>query len=156
MDSALYNALLACHLLAVITLFSGIVLAGVSFEVARRRTRTADIVALLSLARVGILLVAIGALAIPIFGLWMVHVGHWGYGSGWVEWSIGVYVLALTLGGLGGRRPRQARELAGRLAEKDLPITDELWRLLNDRVSLTVSYGSLIALAGIVVLMVFK
>lgn len=156
MDSTTYNIALFLHLLGALLFTSGIVLAGAAFEVARRRERPAEIALLLSLSRIGAMLVGVGGLLIPIFGLWMVHLGHWGYGSGWVDWAIGLYALALLLGGLGGRRPMQARMLATRLAAEDATVSDELRGLLDDRVSLAENYASLAIVVVIVVLMVFK
>ena len=62
MDSTTYNIALLLHLLGVLAFVAGIVLAGAAFEAARRRRRPADIALLLSLTRVGVLLVAIGTL----------------------------------------------------------------------------------------------
>lgn len=156
MDSTTYKLALVGHLLGALLFFAGIVLAGFAFELARRRERPAEIALLLSMTRFGVLLVAVGGVIVAGFGLWMVHLGDWGYGSGWVDWGIGLYVLALALGGLGGRRPRQARKLATRLADQGAPATDELRRLLDDRASLAANYGSLAIVLGIVALMVFK
>lgn len=156
MDTNTYNVALFFHLLGALMFVAGIVLAGVAFESARRREQPGDIVLLLGLTRVGVVLVALGALMLPAFGLWMVHLGNWGYGTGWVDWGIGLYVVALILGGLGGQRPKQARKLARRLAADGAPVTDELRRLLDDPISRAENYGSLAVVVGIVVLMVFK
>ncbi len=156
MDSTTYNVALVLHIFAALLFVSGIVVAGAGFEAARRRNRPGEIALLLSLTRIGVLMVAVGGLLLPIFGLWMVHLGHWGYGSGWIDWAIGLYVLALVLGGLGGQRPKQARKLAVQLNADGAPPTDELRRLLNDRLSLAENYASLAVVLGILVLMVFK
>jgi uncharacterized membrane protein len=155
-DSTTYNIALLLHLFGVLAFVAGIVLAGAAFEAARRRRRPADIALLLSLTRMGVLLVAIGTLLIAAFGLWLVHLGHWGYGSGWVDASIGMFVVALALGGLGGQRPKQARRLAMQLAEQNAPVNDELRALLDDRFSLAENYGSLLLILVIVAFMVFK
>lgn len=88
-------------------------LAGIAFETARRREQPSEIALLLGLTRTGVQLVAVGGLLLPIFGLWLVHLGHFGYRAGWVDASIVLYVvalaLALALGGVGGQRPKQAR-----------------------------------------------
>jgi uncharacterized membrane protein len=131
---------------------AGLVLAGTGFAAAPRRRRPAEIALLLSLTRVGVLLVAVGTLLIAAFGLWLVHLRSWGYGSGWVDASIGMYIVALALGGLGGQRPKQARHLAAELAERDAPISDELRALLGDRVSLAENYASLALILAIVAL----
>lgn len=156
MDSTTYNVALYCHLLGALLFVSGIVLAGAGFELARRRPRPAEVALLLSLTRLGVLLVAVGGLLLPIFGLWMVHLGDWGYGTAWIDWALGLYVVALILGGLGGQRPKQARKLAVRLAADDAPVSDELRGLLNDRVSLAENYASLLVVLAILGLMVFK
>lgn len=151
-----YDIALFFHLLGALVFVAGIVLAGAAFEAARRRKRPAEIALLLSLTRIGVLLVAIGGLLVAIFGLWMVRLGGWGYGAGWIDWALGLYVLALALGGLGGQRPKQARKLAGRLAVEDAPVNDELRALLDDRVSLAANYASLLLILAILALMVFK
>lgn len=156
MDSATYDVALVLHLLGALTFVAGIVLAGAAFEAARRRGRPADIALLLSLTRFGVLLVAIGTLLVAAFGLWLVHLGHWGYGSGWVDASIGMFVAALALGGIGGQRPKQARRLAAELAQRNEPVSGELRTLLDDRVSLIANYGSLTLILAIVVFMVVK
>lgn len=156
MDSTTYDVALVLHLLGVLTLVAGIVLAGAAFEAARRRRRPAEIVLLLSLTRIGVLLVAVGTLLIAAFGLWLVHLGRWGYASGWVDASIGMYVVALVLGGLGGQRPKQARRLAAELAERSEPVNGELRALLDDRASLVENYASLALILVIVAFMVVK
>lgn len=149
-----YNFALFFHLLGAITFFAGAVVAGVTFEVARRRTRAADVAALLAASRIGAAVLGVGGLLAGVFGLWLVHLGHWGYGSGWVTWAIGLYVVALVLGGAGGARPRQARMLATRLG--DGPVSDELHASLNDPRALALNYISFAILIAIVALMVFK
>jgi len=108
------------------------------------------------MTRIGVLLVAVGALLLAAFGLWLVHLGSWGYGSGWVVASMVLYVVALALGGLGGQRPKQARKLASRLAERDAPVSDELRALLDDPVSRAENHASLLVVLVMLVLMVFK
>lgn len=156
MDSSTYNVALFFHLLGALLFVAGIVLAGAAFEAARRRQQPAEIALLLSMTRIGVLLVAVGALLLAAFGLWLVHPGSWGYGSGWVVASMVLYVVALALGGLGGQRPKQARKLASRLAERDAPVSDELRALLDDPVSRAENYASLLVVLVILVLMVFK
>lgn len=156
MDSTTYNVALVLHLLGAITFVAGIVVAGVAFEAARRRRAPAEIALLLSITRMGVLLVALGTLLIAGFGLWLVHLGSWGYGSGWVDTSIGLYLAALALGGLGGQRPKQARRLAAELAAQQAPVNGRLRMLLDDPISRAANYGSLVLILAIVVIMVFK
>jgi uncharacterized membrane protein len=151
-----YQLALFFHLLGALLFVAGIMLAGVAFEAARRRQRPADIALLLGLTRVGVVLVGIGALLVLGFGLWLVHLGGFGYGAGWVDATIALYLLALVLGAIGGRRPKQARQLATRLAGEDGPVSTELRALLNDPLSLAANYTSAAAVLAILVLMVFK
>jgi uncharacterized membrane protein len=144
------------HLLGALVFVAGVVVAGVAFESARRRRRADEVALLLGLTRFGVLLVAIGGLMLSAFGLWLVHLDDLSVGTGWVSWAIGLYVVALALGGVGGQRPKQARELAGRLAADGGAVTDELRALLEDRVSRAENYVSLLLVLVILVLMVFK
>jgi uncharacterized membrane protein len=144
------------HLLGALLLVAGIVLAGTAFEAARRRQHPGEIALLLAVTRIGVLLVALGSVLAGIFGLWLVHIEHYGYASGWVDAAIALYLTALALGGLGGQRPKQARKLAEQLAADDKPANDQLRALLDDRVSLAENYASLLLVLAILMLMVFK
>lgn len=150
------NVVLFFHLLGAFLFAAGIVLAGTAFEFARRRDEPGEIALLLGLSRVGVVLVASGGTLLGVFGLWLVHLGHFGYGSGWVDASIGLYLAALALGGLGGQRPKQARRLATQLARERGSATEQLRRALDDRVARVSNYASLAIVLAIIALMVFK
>lgn len=147
---------LVLHLLGVVLFAAGIAVAGVAFEAARRRERPAEVALLLGLTRVGVLLVAVGALLVLGFGLWLVRLDHFSYGDGWIDAALALYVIALLLGALGGQRPKQARLLASDLAARGKPATDELRGLLADRASLAANYVAAICVLAILALMVFK
>lgn len=147
---------LLLHLLGALLFAAGIAVAGVAFEAARKRGRPAEIALLLGLTRIGVLLVAAGALLLLVFGLWLVRLGHFGYGAGWVDAAIALYMVALLLGALGGQRPKQARRLATRLASDGEPVSAELRALLDDPLSRAANYASAAAVLAILVLMVFK
>lgn len=144
------------HLIGVLVFVAGIVVAGIAFESARGRDRPADIALLLGLSRIGAVLVMAGALLVLGFGLWLVHLKDFSYGSGWVSASITLLVLALILGGLGGQRLRQARLLAAELAARDQPASQELRSLMSDRASLAANYAAAVLVLVILALMVFK
>jgi uncharacterized membrane protein len=150
------DAALFCHLLGAFLFVSGTVVAGVAFEAGRRRGTPGEIALLLGLARVGAALVGVGMLAVLVFGLWLVQLGHWGYGSGWIDAAIGLFVAAAALGAYGGRAPKRARQLAARLAAAGQPVTDELRGLLADRPALLANYASALLMIAILVLMVWK
>jgi hypothetical protein len=161
-----YDVAFLFHILGVLSLISGVTVAGIAFEAARRRDSPAEIALLLGLTRAGVPLVGIGAVLAGGFGLWLVHLGRWGYSSAWVDASIALYIVALALGGRGGERPKQARELATRLAKKtpsdatppgQTPSANqELRALLDDRASRAQNYISLLLMLVIVGLMCFK
>jgi len=144
------------HILGALLFVAGIVVAGVVFESARRREAPGEVALLLGLARWGVVLVLLGATMVLGFGLWLVHIEGLSYSTGWIQWAITLYVVALLLGGVGGRRPKQARRLATRLHEEGAPATPELQALLNDRIADAANYLSALAVLAILVLMVFK
>ncbi len=144
------------HLLGAFLFVAGIVVAGVAFESARRRREPAEIALLLGLTRVGVVLVAVGGLMLPAFGLWLVDLGDFGYGAGWIDAALILYAVALVLGGLGGQRPKRARHLATELASRREPASPELRALLDDARARASNYAAALIVVAIVVLMVFK
>jgi hypothetical protein len=150
-----YDIALFFHLLGAFMLVAGTVVAGVGFEAARRHTEPAEIALLLGLTRVGVLLVAVGAVVVLAFGLWLVELGHWGYGS-WVAAALGLLGLTVLVGGLGGQRPKQARKLAVQLRDSTAPATAHLRALLDDRTARAANYLSALLLLTIIAVMVFK
>ena len=144
------------HLLGAFSFVAGTIVAGVAFETARRREAPAEIALLLGLSRIGVLLVGLGTLLVLGFGLWLVHLGAWGYGAAWVDAAIGLLLAVAVLGAIGGQHPKQARKLAPRLASEGAPASPELRALLDDRAALAVNYLSALLLLVIIVLMVFK
>ena len=152
----LHNLVLFGHLLAAFLFVAGIILAGVPFEAARRRREPRDVALLLGLTRYGVLLVAVGGVLLPLFGLWLVHLDGFELGATWIEWALILFVAAVLLGGLGGRRPKRARKLAEVLAEEGAASSTELRRLLDDPLARVANYSSAILVAAILVLMVWK
>jgi hypothetical protein len=144
------------HLLGALLFTAGIVFAGIAFESARRRQRPDEIALLLSLTRIGVLLVIAGGLLLLGFGLWLVGLEDVGYGAGWVQAAIGLFIVVLALGGLGGQRPKRARRLSAQLAEEGVPMTAELRGLLDDPLSRAANYSSAVLVLAILALMVFK
>ena len=94
-----------------------------AFESAGRREAAGEVAALLGLARIGALLVVAGTVLVVAFGLWLVHLGDWGYGAGWVDAAIALLVVALVLGAAGGQDrsgrgwPRASRPTGARRAK---------------------------------------
>ena len=90
------------------------------------------------------------------FGLWLVHLGGFGYGDGWIDAALVLFVAAIALGAVGGQRPKQARLLASRLAAEGQSASAELRALLDDRLSRAANYLAAGIAVAILVLMVFK
>ncbi len=144
------------HLLGAFLLVAGVAVAGVAFEAARRRRTPAEVALLLGLTRIGVLFVAAGSMLVLAFGLWLIHLERIGYGAGWVDAALGLFVTMALLGVVGGQRPKRARRLAAQLAERGQPANDELRTLLDDRLTVAINYLSAVLALAIVALMVFK
>ena len=147
----LVHLALLLHLTGALLLVSGIVLAGVAFEAARRRRDPAEVALLLGLTRTGALLIGTGTLLVLAFGLWLTHLEDWPTGTGWIVSALGLLMVMVVLGGLGGRRPKQARKLAERGGD-----AAGVHRLLDDPASRAANYAAAACVVVILVLMVFK
>lgn len=144
------------HLAGVVLIFSGASLAGAAHAGARRRQRPGEIAVLLGLTRTGVVLVASGAIVIVASGLWLIEVseGTFSLGDGWIVGTLGLLVLAFILGAFGGQRLKRARVLAeGR--EDGAPV-DDIQALVDDTLSLALSYAAALALVAGLVIMVWK
>ena len=155
-DVAATNWLLFFHLLGAFSLFAGAAVAGTAQLAAIRRERPSEIVILLRLARIGAVLVGVGALLTLVLGIGLAqHLGY-GFSPAWIQASLGLWVAAMAVGGIGGRSARHARYLADRLAAEDDRPSPELHALVAHRPSLWASYASSLMILAIVVLMVWK
>ena len=110
---------------------------------------------LLGVAHMGAILVGVGAVLVLAFGLWLVELRGFSFSDAWVAGALTLFALALVLGALGGRRPRQAWLLASRLARNDDTVGRELRRLLEDRGSAATNYAAVLAVLAILALMVW-
>jgi uncharacterized membrane protein len=153
---AVSEAVLFGHLVGVLLFVAGIFVAGAAFESARRREQPAEVALLLGLSRSGVALVLGGGLLLLACGLWLVDLEDVGLGTGWVLAAIALFLLALSLGGLGGQGPKRARILATALAEEDKPMTPELRALLDAPLSRIANYTATGLIGVILALMVFK
>ena len=139
------------HVLGALLFFSGAAVAGAASEAARRKTDVREIATLLGITRIGVVLVGAGGLLVFACGLWLVHLTHTGFGAAWVQAAIALFVVAAALGGVGGRNPRHARELAQ--ADGD---ADDVRRLLDDPWSRMANYASTALVLAILALMVWQ
>lgn len=149
---------LLLHLSGVVLLFAGTTVAAVAHAAARRHERPSEIAALLSLTRVGVALVAAGALLVVGSGLWLIEVsnGFYSLGDGWIAGAFGLLVLSFVLGAAGGQRPKRARRLAERLAAGGEGRVEDLRELLDDPASNALNYAAALAMIAALVIMVWK
>jgi uncharacterized membrane protein len=101
-------------------------------------------------------LVLSGGLLLLACGLWLVGLEDVGFGTGWVDAAIALFLLALSLGGFGGQGPKRARMLATALVEEGKPMTPELRALLDAQLPRIANYAAAGLIAAILALMVFK
>ena len=150
------HTLLFLHLLGAFSFFAGAAVAGTLQLAAIHRERPSEILALLRLARVGVVLVGIGALFTLGFGIGLAE--HLGYGLSptWIQAAIGLWAASMALGGYGGRSARHARYLAERLADEGDAPSEELRALVAARGPLWASYASSFLLVAVLALMVWQ
>ncbi len=152
----LSNWLLFFHLLGAFSFFSGAAVAGTLQLAALRRDRPSEILSLLRLTRVGVVLVAVGAVFTLAFGIALAEHEGFGLSPAGTQAAIGLWAASMALGGAGGRTARHARYLAERLAAEGDEPSEELHALVGRRGPLWASYASGALLLVVVVLMVWK
>ena len=151
-----YEWLLFLHVTGAFLVLGGAVMGGVFNLFALGRERPSEIVLLFRLARVAVTSISIGMLLTIALGLWLVSEAGYDWGESWIVASLALWVLANALGGIGGRRERKTRELAENLAAQGDVPSSELRARLRDPVTLALSWGSGIAVLGILALMIWK
>jgi uncharacterized membrane protein len=151
-----HDWLLLIHVGGAFSVLAGMLLAVVLNQAALRRSRPSEIALLLGLTRVAVVLIALGMVVTLALGLWLLDDTRYDGGDGWVSAALALWVVALALGSIGGRRDRKTRELAEQLAAAGDHPGAELRTRLRDPLSLLLSYGSGGAVLAIVVLMIWK
>jgi len=147
---------LFAHVSGVFLLVGGMLVSDVAALRARRTEALREVVALLSVVRSGDLLANVGATIVLVFGLWLVHLGGYGYGDAWV-----VAALALFLGQgavtafIAGRRKR-AHALARELLAHRQETSSEPASLHGDEAILSLVVLQNVITVTILVLMVWR
>ena len=142
------------HILGVMLLMAGVVVAGRTCEAARWRQQPSEIASLLGLTRVGVVLVAAGTR--PGGRVRARGSCTWGDGAMARAGSTRRSFLLVVVIALGGRRPKQARLLASRLAEHDAGPMVGCVRCSMTESLAAEHYGSLLLVLVIIALMVLK
>jgi uncharacterized membrane protein len=148
--------MVGAHVLGALLFLAGAIVAGAYNVAAMRSERPSEVAGSLRKARLALIPIAIGALLTLVLGLLLVHRQGYSFGETWIVASLVLYVVALVSGQLGGTRDRHTRELAERLASEGDAPSGELRARLRDPVSLTLSWGSGLAVLVIFVLMLAK
>jgi uncharacterized membrane protein len=151
-----YEWALFLHITGVFLLLGGLVVAAVFNVAAIRRERPSEIAALLGLTRWGVVSVTLGVLMTLVFGIWLVDIANYGYGDTWILLAFVLWIVGNALGGIGGRRDKETRLLAERLAAEGDAPTPELSERLRDPVTLALSWGSGLVFIVVLALMIWK
>jgi uncharacterized membrane protein len=151
-----YSWLLFLHITGAFLFLGGAVAAAVFNVSAQTRERPSEVAALMRMTQVVVPIVGLGSIMTLVFGLWLVHDVGYGYGDGWIVAAIILWAVAAGLGGAGGKRERETRVLAERLAAEGDSPSSELRARMRDPAAIAMSYGAGIALLVVLVLMIWK
>jgi uncharacterized membrane protein len=151
-----YGWLLFLHMTGAFCFLGGAVTAAVLNVSAQTRQRPSEVAALMRMTRVVVPVLGLGSIMTLVFGLWLVHDVGYGYGDGWIVAALILWALAAALGGAGGKRERETRVLAERLAADGDTPSAELRARMRDPATIALSYGAGVALLIVLVLMIWK
>ena len=151
-----YDWLLFLHVTGAFLVIGGAVMAGIFNFAALKRERPSEIAALFRLARVAVVAIGVGMGLTLVFGLWLVHDAGYGWGETWIVLALVLWVLSNAMGGIGGGREKQTRQLAERLAAEGDAPSQELSARLRDPMWLALSWGSGVVVIAILALMIWK
>jgi uncharacterized membrane protein len=151
-----YEWVLFLHITGAFLLLGGATLAAIFNVAAIRRERPSEIAALMKLTQWGVVAITFGTLMTLGFGIWLVHIVGYGYGDTWIVLAFVLWIVASALGGRGGRRDKETRLLAERLAAEGDAPAPELRARLRDPVTLALSWGSGLLFVVVLALMIWK
>jgi uncharacterized membrane protein len=151
-----YRWLLALHVSSAFLLLGGATIAAALNVTAVRSERPREIALFLGLVRIAVVAVVAGAVLTLLFGLWLVSERDYSFGEAWIVVSLVLWLAGMAAGGIGGKRDRETRELAERLAAEENVATPELRARLRDPVALALSWGSGVAFVVVLALMIWK
>jgi uncharacterized membrane protein len=152
-----YEWLLFLHVTGAFLFLGGVVVAWVLGIAAARRELPSEIALLLRLTGAAAAAIGIGLLLTIVFGLWLVFdLDFYGLGDGWIVAALVMWVLAGALGGAGGKRDKETRLLAERLAAEGDTPSGELQARVRDPIALSLNLASSLLGIAILVLMIWK
>jgi uncharacterized membrane protein len=152
-----YHWLLVFHMAGALLLLGGAVFAAILNAAALRRERPSEVVVLYRLARIAVIAISVGMPLVLIFGIWLVtDLDFVKWSQTWVILALIGWVLAGALGGAGGKREKETRLLAERLAAEGDAPSPELRARMRDPLTLVLSWGSGVVVVAILALMIWK
>ena len=152
-----YHWLLVFHMTGVFLILGGAAFGGILNVAALRRERPSEIVVLFRFVRIAVRAISLGMVLTLVFGLWLVgDLDFVKWSNTWVILALILWVVANALGGAGGRREKETRKLAERLAAEGDGRSAELRARMRDRLTLALSWGSGIVVIAILALMIWK
>ena len=151
-----YQWLVFLHVTGAFLVLGGAVFAGILNFFAMRRDRPSEVVTLYSLVRYAAAAIGVGMFVTLGLGLWLVEDVEYSWGDAWIVLALILWAIAGALGGQGGKRERETRELAERLAAEGDAPSAELRARMRDPVTLALSWGSGVAVLAILALMIWK
>ncbi len=152
-----YHWLLVFHVAGAFLVLGGATYAAILNTAAMRRDRPSEVVVLYRLVRIAVSAVSLGMVLTIAFGLWLVaDLDFVKLGHAWVILALVGWVLANALGGIGGRREKETRVIAQRLAAEGDAPSSELRARMRDPITLALSWGSGVVVIAILALMIWK
>ncbi len=148
--------LIALHVTGAFLLLGGGVFAAAFNVFAQRSERPSEIALFLGLTRIAVVAIALGALMTLVIGFWLVSDQDYSFNQLWLVLSLILWFVAVGAGQAGGSRDRQTRLLAEELAAGENVATAELRARMRDPRTLALDYGSGLALAVVLALMIWK
>jgi uncharacterized membrane protein len=151
-----YQWLLALHVTSAFLLLGGATIGGIFSLLAWKRERPSEVVLLMRLTQIAVVAIMLGVAGTLVFGLWLVHETGYGWGDGWIVAALLLWLAGSALGGIGGNREKETRQLGERLAAEGDAPSSELSARLRDPVTNLLSWGSGVAMLLVLVLMIWK
>jgi len=152
-----YQWLIFLHVTGAFLVVGGSVFAAILGLFALGRERPSEIVVLFRLVRVAAVVITAGMFVTLGLGIWLVFdASGVAWGDAWVIVALILWVAASALGGIGGSRDAQTRELAERLVAEGDAASAELRTRLRDPLTLALSWGSGLLVVAILALMIWK
>ena len=152
-----YQWLIFLHVTGAFLVIGGATFGGILNFFAMRRDRPSEVVTLYRLVRMAVSSISVGMVLTLALGLWLIadeELVKWS--DAWVLLALILWVVASAMGGIGGRRETETRELAQRLAAEGDAPSPELRARMRDPLTLALSWGSGVVVIVILVLMIWK